>query len=198
MKTLTNLYQPSVRLSLTVCLVLLLLPAVVGAEESKTHKKVENQDFSFQYPTGWNYSDLGKDDFDGMTGYTMALGAPDGLQCSVVVMIFPDFSLDLDSVGFTFADFSKMVLESYLEEEKATDLKIEETECKMSHGEVNSFIAEDTSNPDIFKTSLICADKKEKRAAIVIITTDFQKDSEEAELRIEEAEKIVESIIFPK
>ena len=158
-------------------------------------KKIEKQGFTFQYPEGWTYSDLGKDNFEGMDGYTMAMGNEEGV--SVVVMVFPDFSLDIETAQITFGDFSKMVLESFLGENKTPDLKIEDNDCNMSHGKVFSYIAEDTSNSNKFKASVICGDKKKKKAAIVIIAADVNKGDKKSEQRVKEAIGIVNSLAFP-
>ena len=180
-----------------VFLATVLIAAPALADHDVAMKKVTKKGFSFKHPTDWTFQDLGSDDFGGMTGYTMALGAPGGLEIAVVVMVFPDFSLDLDQSGMTFKDFLKLVLENFLGEELAgTD--IEAAECEFAHGSVSGFLA-DAGKGMVSKGASICGDKKGKAAAIVIVSFDVHQEKDDgAAEAFDMTVEIEGSLTFPK
>ena len=180
-----------------VLLAAVLVAAPALADHDVATKSAKKEGFSFEYPADWTFQDLGSDDFGGMTGYTLALGAPDGLEIAVVVMVFPDFSLDLGQSGMTFKDFLKLVLENFLGEELAKT-NIEAAECEFAHGTVTGFLA-DAGKGMISKGASICGDKKGKAAAIVIVSFDVDQEKDDGVAEAFDMTVLIEnSLTFPK
>lgn len=162
-------------------------------------KPLKDRGYSFSYPSDWNCIDMGGDDYGGTKGYLKALSPMGETNFVIVIMLFPQFSLDLSSNKLTYEDFIKMVFESALDASDQEGGKIEKTEAALSHGQVPAFMLIKEESEKSFKASLICGDLVNGNAAIIMVTLALSGDDvENGKDYLDKAEQIMASFAFPK
>ncbi|MBN1525414.1 MAG: hypothetical protein JW904_13075 [Spirochaetales bacterium] len=183
---------------MTVIFFTLILPVSVFAETN--WEFTETQGFSFEYPEGWQLTDMGDATYGDATtiGYTQVLGSPDKEAATMVLMFFPSFTLDLKTAGMEYIDFVKMVFEQFLDNAKITGQAVEETETEFNHGTVNGYMVSSDEDPGFFRAAAAYGDMKAGTAVLVIMTMKLAiAEEDKSDLYIDHVEKILKSITFP-
>lgn len=162
-------------------------------------KTVLDTGFTFQRPGDWNYIDLGGDDYQGTKGYLKALSPPGDPNFSLLILLFPDFSIDLKAKKMTYKDFIKSFFEAFVKDGELKDLKIEETEALLRNGKAPGFIVLPGKTEENVKAAMICGDLVKGNAALLMLMMDLPAtESETGKLYLDQTEKIMASFAFPK
>jgi hypothetical protein len=178
--------------------VTLLLGSVPALSADPGWKTVEENSFSFMYPSDWVYLDMGDDDFNGTTAYIKALRPLDQKHFAVLIFLFPEFTIDLQAGKLTFADFIKMVFTGALESTEEDQTKIEKTQAILKHGQVPAFMLISEQSKEAFKATLICGDLIKGAAAIIMIRLELTgEEMEMSKTYLDQAEAIMASFAFP-
>jgi hypothetical protein len=188
------------RITKTLCITaLLLLGATSPLSAQAGWKPLSDKGFTFSFPSDWNCIDMGGDNYGGIKGYLKALSPMGKKNFVMVVMLFPEFSLDLAANKMTYEDFMKMIFASALKSSDMADSKIEQTEAVLNHGKVPAFMVVNKESKEGFRASLICGDLVNGNAAIIMLTVDMAGEgAADGGGYLDMAEQIMASFTFPK